>query len=178
MSSRVISGTNTPALPAMERLGYHSTQHDLMNHYFRKDTLIFKNIDLLRASDVKLVLLVGYAVIIGFFPRSPRSLVFHFMHALGWRFFHSFGLGFILKAQSDNKFLVRHFIKHYHYPGKQARIDSVKEAFANWKSLYNLSLCMTYGKWLYAAAEDVNEADTFLFSFLRRIGVADVFYSC
>ncbi|KAF8510469.1 phosphatidylethanolamine N-methyltransferase [Hysterangium stoloniferum] len=128
------------------------TQHDLMNMYFRKDTLIIRNIDPFRASDVKLVLLLGYALCFSFlqpgFSSTRTHLAYHFVHALAWRFFHSFGLGLLLKAQSESKFLVRHFITHYHYPGKQAGQDAIREAFNNWKSLYNLSLCMTYASFV------------------------------
>jgi phosphatidylethanolamine N-methyltransferase len=50
--------------------------------------------------------------------------------------------------------LVKHFLKHYPYPvtspqGRGNRLSvgkaAAKEAFENWKELYNLSLCMTYG---------------------------------
>lgn len=81
----------------------------------------------------------------------------------------------MLRAQSEGKFLVRHFLKHYHYPtsgagragkyvdGKEGRYaqgregrhghgrddgageGAVREAFMNWKVVYNLSMCMTYG---------------------------------
>lgn len=95
------------------------------------------------------MVIIAYAIILGFIVpglRSKRTLLaFHFIHALLWRFFHSFGLGLLLQAQSRNKFLVRHFITHYHYPGKEAGRDATREAFNNWKSLYNMSLCMTYG---------------------------------
>jgi len=70
----------------------------------------------------------------------------HFTHALLWRFFHSFGLGAALRAQSENKFLVRHYMKHYFYPRDDIRKGALEEAFANWKSMYNMSLCMTYGE--------------------------------
>lgn len=52
--------------------------------------------------------------------------------------------------------LVRHFLKHYPYPqrsgsGKSSslRKAAATEAFENWKRLYNLSLCMSYGTSLY-----------------------------
>lgn len=124
------------------------TLHDLMNFYFRKDTLGLYNLDLFRTSDVKLIVIIAYAIILSFIVphlRSNRALLgFYFIHALLWRFFHSFGLGLLLQAQSRNKFLVRHFITRYHYPGKEAGRDATREAFNNWKSLYNMSLCMTY----------------------------------
>ena len=102
-----------------------------------------------RASDVQLVLLVAYSVLFMILPPlSPSgTLALHFGHALAWRFAHSFGLGLLLKAQSDSKWMVRHFMKHYYYP--PASDGAVEEAFSNWKGIYNLSLCMTYGKGLF-----------------------------
>ncbi|CAG8496684.1 15591_t:CDS:10 [Funneliformis mosseae] len=51
---------------------------------------------------------------------------------------------FIVRASdnSKNKFLTKHYIK---FGG------TVGEAFSNWKSIYNLSLCMTYVTFLTAA---------------------------
>lgn len=100
-----------------------------------------------RSGDFKLVLLVAYSIIfITCQPLSPNStLLLHFSHAVFWRLFHSFGLGLLLKAQSDSKWMVRHYVKHYHYP--PGTTGAVEEAFNNWKGLYNLSLCMTYGKY-------------------------------
>ena len=74
------------------------------------------------------------------------TLVLHFTHALLWCLFHSFGLGLVLQAQSERKFLVRHFLKHYHYPRNDNGKGAVIEAFSNWKSIYNTSMCMTYGR--------------------------------
>jgi phosphatidylethanolamine N-methyltransferase len=64
----------------------------------------------------------------------------------------------LLRAQSKSKWLVRHFLKHYHYPGESTtesenneRESVVKrateEAFGNWQVGYNISLVMTYGKY-------------------------------
>lgn len=61
-----------------------------------------------RASDVKLVLLTFYILAPSVLPHSTSM---YFLHALGWRIFHSFVLGFILKAQSEGKWLVRHYIQ-------------------------------------------------------------------
>jgi phosphatidylethanolamine N-methyltransferase len=69
-----------------------------------------------------------------------------FAHALAWTLFNTFGLGQLLKAQSERKFLVRHFVKNYHYPANDGGRGAIREAFANWKQLYNLSMCMTYGR--------------------------------
>jgi len=74
------------------------------------------------------------------------TVALHFTHAFSWALFHCFGLGFVLKAQGETKFLVRHYLKHYHYPQRDGSKGAVREAFANWKVFYNLSVCMTYSK--------------------------------
>ncbi|KAG8908830.1 phosphatidylethanolamine N-methyltransferase [Tulasnella sp. 403] len=124
------------------------SQHDLMAKYFRKDVLGLFNIDFFRVSDFQLLLLVVYTLVFMALPPLSHSgtLALHFTHALLWRFFHSFGLGLLLKAQSDSKFMVRHFMKHYHYP--PASTGAIEETFRNWKGLYNMSLCMTYASFI------------------------------
>ena len=101
------------------------------------------------------MLLISYVVIFTLLPRELSNktvLTLHFIHALGWCLFHSFGLGLLLQGQSQNKMLVRHFLKHYPYPQRSGsrrssslRKAAATEAFENWKRLYNLSLCMSYG---------------------------------
>ncbi|KAI0744530.1 phosphatidylethanolamine N-methyltransferase [Earliella scabrosa] len=118
------------------------SQHDLFHKYFRKDTLLLHHVDLLRASDFQLVLVLFYAATLTLFATS--SLTLHFLHALAWCLFHSVGLGLLLRAQSQSKFLVRHYLKHYHYPQHDRGQGAVHEAFQNWKTIYNLSMCMTY----------------------------------
>lgn len=99
------------------------------------------------ASDLKLLLLVGYVIVASLLPQMTptATLALHFTHALLWRCFHSFGLGALLHAQSERKFLVRHYMKHYFYAQTDVRKGALEEAFANWKSIYNMSLSMTYG---------------------------------
>jgi phosphatidylethanolamine N-methyltransferase len=118
--------------------------HDLFHRFFRKDVVVLSNIDLFRSTDFMLVLLLTYTVVPMLLPSlSGRPLLIaYFLHALAWRLFHSFGLGTILSKQSENKWFVRHFVKHFHYP--QGEQGAVEEAFNNWKVLYNVSLCMTY----------------------------------
>ncbi|KAH0580012.1 phosphatidylethanolamine N-methyltransferase [Termitomyces sp. 'cryptogamus'] len=122
-----------------------ASQHDLLNKYFRHDTLVLKNIDLLRSNDLLLVLMLTYCLSISFFPPISDSVALrlYFMHALAWCSIHYIGLGLLLKAQSKNKFMVRHFMKHYHYAGNEGG-GAVAEAFSNWKMIYNMSMCMTY----------------------------------
>jgi phosphatidylethanolamine N-methyltransferase len=94
-----------------------------------------------------LVLILGYSLASWLLPGlSPRmALAVHYIHALSWVLIHYVGLGLLLRAQSENKFLVRHFLTNYHYPEKDAGQGAIIEAFNNWKVLYNLTLCMTYG---------------------------------
>lgn len=92
-------------------------------------------------------LLIGiYALFFTLLPSlSPKATLWlHFGHALSWCLFHCFGLGLLLRAQSQSKFYVRHFLKNYHYPPNGG--GAIQEAFANWKAIYNMSLCMTYGE--------------------------------
>lgn len=116
-----------------------------------------------RATDFALVVLVLYALTTLVPPLPPRlALTAHFLHALSWRLFHSYGLGLLLRAQSKSKWLVRHYLKHYHYHGSSSAAGNVageeteeresvvkratEEAFGNWQVGYNISLVMTYGE--------------------------------
>ncbi|GAA5923256.1 hypothetical protein JCM3775_007484 [Rhodotorula graminis] len=120
-----------------------ATRHDLDNKYFHKDLLVFKNFDLFRARDFTTLLVLVYALVPSFLPSLSRTsqIALLFVHALAWRAFHTVALGVALKKQSERKWLVRHFLKHYHH---EREGDAVSETFDNWKGIYNLSLCMTY----------------------------------
>ncbi|RDB17735.1 Phosphatidylethanolamine N-methyltransferase [Hypsizygus marmoreus] len=121
------------------------SQHDLLNKYFRRDVVVVRNIDLLRANDAMLVLIIAYSLGMSFIPRlsDAAMLRVHFLHALTWCLIHYVGLGHLLNAQSKNKFMVRHFMKNYHYLTNDTG-GAILEAFSNWKAIYNLSMCMTY----------------------------------
>ncbi|KAH7320508.1 phospholipid methyltransferase-domain-containing protein [Rhizoctonia solani] len=116
------------------------SRHDLLARFFRKDVVGLKNIDLLRASDLKLVLLTLYIILPSILPNTT---VTYFLHALTWRIFHSFVLGGILKAQSGSKWLVRHFVERYHYE-HGSEDGALEEAFTSWKQIYTMSLYGTY----------------------------------
>jgi phosphatidylethanolamine N-methyltransferase len=98
-----------------------------------------------------LVLIIFYALFIALLPPLPLNgiLAIHFVHALSWCLFHCFGLGLLLRAQSKSKYIVRHFLKNYHYPYNDVGNGAVVEAFTNWKAIYNLSMCMTYSGFVY-----------------------------
>ncbi len=120
-----------------------TTLHDLHHRIFRKDTVVFRNLDLMRAHDFLLVVGSIYALFPLMLPSLGRhpKLALLFINALAWRTFHSFGLGLALSRQSESKWIVRHFLKHYAYSQPQ---DAVFEAFGHWKVIYNTSLVMTY----------------------------------
>jgi len=101
-----------------------------------------------------LVLIVFYTLTVSFLLQLSYDveLILHSAHALAWCIFHCFGLGLLLRAQGERKFLVRHFMKHYYYPPNDGGIGAIQEAFTNWKSIYNLSLCMTYGAYIKVVA--------------------------
>ncbi|CEG82867.1 Putative Phosphatidylethanolamine N-methyltransferase Short=PEAMT [Rhizopus microsporus] len=111
------------------------TTRELHPGHFRKDLIVFKNFDLFRTTDIVSVVLILYAILIPLLVPGKSGLIISFVQAFFWRLAHSVGNGALLQAQSNNKFLTRHFIK---WGG------TVQEAFQNWKSLYNLTLTMTY----------------------------------
>lgn len=132
--------------------------HDLTHRFFRNPVVICSNLDIFRATDFALVVLISYAVF-ALVPALPKSLglAAHFLHALAWRLFHSYGLGLVLRAQSKTKWLVRHYLNNYPYAtddesdtdeetgaDKNMVTRATEEAFQNWQAVYNISVVMTY----------------------------------
>ncbi|GAA5997036.1 hypothetical protein JCM5350_002714 [Sporobolomyces pararoseus] len=130
------------------------SRHDLDNVYFKKDLLIFKNFDAFRTRDLLFGLLLFYSVVPWFLPTSfltsskTSTIVLLSVNALLWRLFHTVILGLALKKQSEKNWIVRHFLKHYHY---EERGEAIRDAWENWKILYNSSLIMTYASFLVLA---------------------------
>ena len=142
------------------------SDHDLRNRYFRRDTIVLSHFDIFRcvsfardkgsrviipssfnrAQDLMLLLGMAYPLLGAVLPTHLlTSAGLHFGHALAWTIFHTLFLGLVLDAQSTRKFLVRHFLKHYHYPAGDVSRGAIREAFSSWKAVYNLSMCMSYG---------------------------------
>ncbi|KAG5637707.1 phosphatidylethanolamine N-methyltransferase [Sphagnurus paluster] len=139
-----ISSTSSNGAPMADN-GRLPSQHDLLNKYFRQDAVVLRNVDLLRSNDAMLVLIITYSLASALLPRlsDAAMLRLHFLHAVAWCLIHYVGLGYLLNAQSKNKYMVRHFMKNYHYSSNDGRA-AIAEAFTNWKAIYNLSMCMTY----------------------------------
>ncbi|ORY96613.1 phospholipid methyltransferase-domain-containing protein [Syncephalastrum racemosum] len=112
-----------------------NASRDFYSNYFRRDLIVFKNFDLFRSTDLAGAIIMTYSLITPLLLRGQAGVVFAISQAFFWRIFHSYGLGALLYAQSKSKFFTRHFVK---WGG------GVEQAFRNWKSIYNLSLCMTY----------------------------------
>ena len=100
--------------------------------YFGRDLVLFKNLDPFRAADLFLLIIIAYTLTCYFIPFPKGYFVFQ---TICWRLIHTYGLGWILYKQGQTRFWTRHFIK---FGGTK------QEAFAQWKSLYNMTLVMSY----------------------------------
>ncbi|CAG8984048.1 hypothetical protein HYALB_00002989 [Hymenoscyphus albidus] len=101
------------------------------------------NIDLFRITDLSVILLQGYVLLVTLW--SPNTRFFQTMFALNafaWRIWHTGGLGLILHAQSNKKMWTRHFVKYG---------ESTDEAWRQWKGMYHLSMTMCYASFIAAA---------------------------
>ncbi|EEB05798.1 phosphatidylethanolamine N-methyltransferase Cho2 [Schizosaccharomyces japonicus yFS275] len=120
--------------------------HDLVNEPLlpaQKDTVVFFNFDITRVSDVGLALLSVYSIVLVLFtPNSNYARALAVGQAFIWRVAHSLLHGFILSRQSKTKAWTRHFI---------SRGNSALDAWAQWKGLYNLTLCMSYITFIMAS---------------------------
>ena len=79
------------------------------------------------ALDFQLAVVLVYAAALMLLPAG--SLAVHFCHTLVWCAFHCLGLGLVLCAQLQNKFLVRHYLRCYHYLHNDRGQGTVHEAF-------------------------------------------------
>lgn len=88
-----------------------------------RDMLIFKNIDLTRATDLMTMLFLVSTLLVHAFGLLPRWLVF--MEALGWRMVFSGIIGYILWSEDRWQSWTRHYIKWG---------LTKTDAFNNWKA--------------------------------------------
>jgi phosphatidylethanolamine N-methyltransferase len=110
-----------------------SAVHDLMG---------FRNIDLFRITDISVLLLQAFMVIItAVTPSTPIYQAIFVVNALVWRLWYSVGLGIILDKQSNKKMWTRHFVKYG---------ESTEEAWRQWKGMYHLSMTMCYASFIAA----------------------------
>lgn len=114
ISSSDLSTNNNTLFKSSDRSHIRS-QHDFDAWYFRQDTIIFQNFDPLRATDFAFGLATIYLCAAFILPylSAKQQLVAVFVNALLWRIGHTFILGGILKAQSERKWLVRHYLSMF-----------------------------------------------------------------
>lgn len=109
----------------------------------RKDLVVFYNFDPFRATDLLVALLVVFTS--ATFLSLPDTHTYRMLsvgHALMWRVIHSLGHGIVLTRQSRSKAWTKHFVKYG---------DGPEEAWRNWRSIYNVTVCMVYVSYAIAA---------------------------
>ena len=124
-----------------DSISYDRKGREVLHTYFHRDLIVFKNFDIFRATDSVSVLIIIYSVFSGL-VYGPDNLSPYIFQAVLWRLIHSYGLGLILHLQHKNGFWSRHFIKFG---------DGNREAFQNWKVIYNLSQTMLYVSYMLLA---------------------------
>ncbi|KAA1081597.1 phosphatidylethanolamine N-methyltransferase [Puccinia graminis f. sp. tritici] len=173
-----VHGSNTFHDPPQNPVDPAEIREELEHRLFRrKEMILIDNFDKFRSIDFVTVLVIGYNFLILFIKEEDPShikkiynnkgLLISSLNAIAWRLWFSFGLGFRLKQQSQNKMMVKHFLTNYYYPiGKfrhsqqknedeindddqndlidELKFEVIEECFQNWKGIYNLSLIMTY----------------------------------
>ena len=112
----------------------------------KRDLIVFHNFDPCRSADLSLLVIVFYTLSTLILTRGVAwGQTFIVIQAVTWRLLHSVGLGLILRAQSSDKLWTKHFIKHGSTP---------LEAWSQWKSIYNTTLCLTYISFLLACLQN------------------------
>ncbi|TVY82468.1 Phosphatidylethanolamine N-methyltransferase, partial [Lachnellula suecica] len=100
------------------------------------------NIDLFRITDLSVLLLQGYVLLITLLtPSTPLYQALFCLNAIAWRVWYTVGLGAILDRQSNKKMWTRHFVKYG---------ESTEEAWRQWKGMYHLSMTMCYASFIAA----------------------------
>ncbi|KAI8817550.1 phospholipid methyltransferase-domain-containing protein [Fimicolochytrium jonesii] len=130
--------------PPTQKKGRDATS-DITAKYFGRDMIVFRNMDLLKATDLQTVAIVGYTIVVALLIGpidGPRTFWFYVGQTLFWRLVHTYGLGTVLYLQSQYRMWNRHFIKHG---------ESSRDAFNHWKVLYNTTQVMTYVSFVICA---------------------------
>lgn len=95
----------------------------VLETYFdtKSELVAFNHIDIFRASDFFMIVIVIYMILLTALDVSPWV---HVLHVIVWRLFHTAGLGCILQRQSKSKWWTRRWAK---------RGRDLREAFDSWK---------------------------------------------
>eukprot|EP00760_Papus_ankaliazontas_P030198 PhM_4_TR4656/c0_g1_i1/m.87488/K16369/CHO2; phosphatidylethanolamine N-methyltransferase len=117
--------------PSEEERARDSILYDEDSGYFDKghELVVLLNFNPRRAADLLLMMLCGYTVFVGLAPFVPAWVAI--VQYVFWRFFAlTAGVGGLLKLQSTRKLWTRQF-------------GTPKEAFRNWKPIYNAVITLT-----------------------------------
>jgi phosphatidylethanolamine N-methyltransferase len=102
-----------------------------------------KNLDPYRITDVSVILLQGYLIVLtAVTPSTPLFQILFVFQAVAWRLWYAVGLGIVLNLQSHEKMWTRHFLKFG---------ESTEEAWRQWKGMYHLSMTMCYASFIAAS---------------------------
>ncbi|EGG03149.1 uncharacterized protein MELLADRAFT_49631 [Melampsora larici-populina 98AG31] len=138
-------GIYNPTKSSAHKTNFHHsrplTRQDLDHKFFKKQMIGLSNFDPLRSTDLATSLSLLYSILFLIFNQNKWLVS---LNAIGFRILHSFGLGILLKKQSQTRFIVRHFLKRYHYHPEIFREVVLEDCFGNWMGIYNLSLIMVY----------------------------------
>ncbi|KAJ2013798.1 phosphatidylethanolamine N-methyltransferase [Coemansia sp. S680] len=139
--SSALSDTGDAVADEAVTSGIASSIRERPTSLWHPDLIIFKNFDLFRASDILIMLLLGYSVGIplGFMWATGHVrlvLVYSICQCVGWILFRTLALGFLLKRQSTSQLITRWYIKHG---------GNGEEAFSSWRAVCNTATVMTYG---------------------------------
>jgi phosphatidylethanolamine N-methyltransferase len=121
-----IYGSSNPKRPSGIEL-------EKLRKYFNKDAIGFFRLDLYKSSDI-LSLVVSIITIIYTFS-IDRSSNMPIIMCWVWRLASSLGVGIILYFQSKYNSWNKHYIKNG---------QSIREAFQEWKNIYNFLTCITF----------------------------------
>ncbi|KAH8678874.1 phospholipid methyltransferase-domain-containing protein [Tricladium varicosporioides] len=130
-------GIDFPEFSEMAAQSIAAPKHPLSTHN------MMGNIDLFRITDLSILLLQGYVLLLTLWtPSTPFFQALFIINAIGWRLWYTVGLGFLLHFQSNKKMWTRHFVKFG---------ESTDEAWRQWKGMYHLSMTMCYASFIAAA---------------------------
>ncbi|ORY61095.1 hypothetical protein LY90DRAFT_408197 [Neocallimastix californiae] len=121
-----IYGSSNPQRPSGIEL-------EKLRKYFNKDAIGFFRLDLYKSSDILSLVVCAITIIYTF--SIDKSSNMPIIMCWVWRLASSLGVGLILYFQSNYNSWNKHYIKNG---------QSIREAFQQWKNIYNFLTCITF----------------------------------
>ncbi|KAJ3334910.1 phosphatidylethanolamine N-methyltransferase, partial [Gonapodya sp. JEL0774] len=113
----------------------NTAQPHELKMYFRNDMVVLKGFDWMRSSDLLSAAIMLQSIAVSLWFGKTLSPAWLTGQAILWRTLFTWGTAIVLHFQSKNRFWTKHFVKNG---------EGVKEAFDNWKRIYNLTMVMAY----------------------------------